>query len=65
MVSFNANVKFEADMVTKEHGHIVETPTEAPPTEVPTETATTEVSTETPTAEVATVTPTVTAIPND
>ena len=29
VVSFNANVKFEADMVTKEHGQIVETPTEA------------------------------------
>jgi hypothetical protein len=29
VVPFNANVKFEADMVTKEHGRIVETPTEA------------------------------------
>jgi hypothetical protein len=29
VVPFNANEKFEADMVTKEHGHIVETPTEA------------------------------------
>ena len=29
VVTFNANMKFEADMVTKENGQIVETATEA------------------------------------